>query len=365
MIYLATALFSAAERAYAAALTADIEALGACVYYPWRDAGDERLLARAGGDRSSVNREIVARNLRAIEAAGLVVAIVDGADVESGVAMELGYAHARGKRIKLLRTDFRTQGEGLGPINIMLSAITRDFYHAADALLASLQHEASAHVGLSASVFYDRIADEYGDETTHLVTAKCRAAEQQRTAEAMRGRQSAAILDLGCGDGRFLATLGTEHGTSTSTGVDASGEMLRWARQIAPRARLVRASCEQFLPFADSVFDLVHCAFMLDHVTALERCVAEIARVLKPDGRLLLCIHSPNQQFALRGGEDSFMVYRTAAGAVLRVPSRFGPLRRLPALLAPHFICERESVLPVGQDDLTLDYYELRKSAVI
>jgi nucleoside 2-deoxyribosyltransferase len=62
--------------------------------------------------------------LASIDACDMVVAVLDGADVDSGVAFEVGYASARGKPVVGVRTDFRqNQERGL---NIMLSrACTR------------------------------------------------------------------------------------------------------------------------------------------------------------------------------------------------------------------------------------------------
>ena len=45
-----------------------------------------------------------------------VVAILDGVDVDSGTAAEVGYAYALGKRIYGLRTDFRLAGDNAGSI---------------------------------------------------------------------------------------------------------------------------------------------------------------------------------------------------------------------------------------------------------
>jgi nucleoside 2-deoxyribosyltransferase len=62
--------------------------------------------------------------LEGIDAADMVVALLDGADSDSGTAFELGYARARGKPIIGIRTDFR-QSQDRG-VNVMLSqACTR------------------------------------------------------------------------------------------------------------------------------------------------------------------------------------------------------------------------------------------------
>lgn len=54
-----------------------------------------------------------------VDDADAVVAIIDGADVDSGTAWEMGYAYARGKPVIGVRTDFRPGAED--GVNIMLS----------------------------------------------------------------------------------------------------------------------------------------------------------------------------------------------------------------------------------------------------
>lgn len=55
-----------------------------------------------------------------IDAADVVVAIMDGTQVDDGTAWECGYAYATGKPIIGLRTDFRKVGDGDGQVNLML-----------------------------------------------------------------------------------------------------------------------------------------------------------------------------------------------------------------------------------------------------
>jgi len=55
-------------------------------------------------------------NREAIDAADGVFAILDGVDVDSGTAAEVGYAFARGKYVSGLRTDFRLAGDNPGSI---------------------------------------------------------------------------------------------------------------------------------------------------------------------------------------------------------------------------------------------------------
>ena len=62
---------------------------------------------------------IFSRHVCALDAADIIVAVVDGADADSGTAWEMGYASAHGKKVISLRTDFRSAGEH-ERVNLML-----------------------------------------------------------------------------------------------------------------------------------------------------------------------------------------------------------------------------------------------------
>lgn len=61
-----------------------------------------------------INHELGKTNANRIDKSDAVLAILDGVDVDSGTAAEIGYAYAKGKRIYGLRTDFRLAGDNLG-----------------------------------------------------------------------------------------------------------------------------------------------------------------------------------------------------------------------------------------------------------
>lgn len=63
-----------------------------------------------------INAELGRANTASIDRADAVFAILDGVDVDSGTAAEIGYAFARGKYVAGLRTDFRLAGDNPGSI---------------------------------------------------------------------------------------------------------------------------------------------------------------------------------------------------------------------------------------------------------
>jgi ubiquinone/menaquinone biosynthesis C-methylase UbiE len=103
------------------------------------------------------------------------------------------------------------------------------------------------------------------------------------------------VLDVGCGNGYLLshfARAGAETtGVDLTTrGVSLSAERFRLERLPG---RFVQANAEQ-LPFADGHFDLVLSMGVLHHTPRTEAAVAEIRRVLRPRGRLLIMLYHRN-----------------------------------------------------------------------
>lgn len=349
MIYLASSLFTEAERAFSAALTGEIEALGYPVYNPWRDAGDASLIAAWGEDWPRVNAEIACRNLRALEGCASVVAIVEGADVESGVAMEIGYAHALGKPVKLLRTDFRTQGPRIGPVNLMLGTAAEGCHSSVESLLADLRSPAVAR-------FYDQVAAEYSDGELHPTTRAFKKAEEAVTAEILADRRFRAALDIGCGDGNFLYNVSADR----KTGVDVSVEMIRRHHQRLPKATFLLADCQHPLPLAPAAFDVIHCSFVLDHLKDAEACLREIRRLVAADGLIVLALYSPS---LFQQDDGDVLRYRTASGTVLPVYRSFRNLINLEEQLAVHFSVEHRQTIPIEIENLSFDHYLLRPNA--
>ncbi|MFB3766003.1 MAG: nucleoside 2-deoxyribosyltransferase [Methanotrichaceae archaeon] len=108
-IYLSGPLFSLAEIEWASKIKVSLESqLEAEVVWPHEIA-------------SASPKEIFENNLRALMGCDLMVAILDGPQVDDGSAWEMGYFYALGKRILGIRTDFRPAGETPGSkVNAMI-----------------------------------------------------------------------------------------------------------------------------------------------------------------------------------------------------------------------------------------------------
>jgi methionine biosynthesis protein MetW len=103
------------------------------------------------------------------------------------------------------------------------------------------------------------------------------------------------LLDLGCGDG-VLGSLLKDRFNEVA-GVDISDQALSRAKQRGLTTYRVNVD-EEPLPFPDSTFDAITCLDLIEHVFEPRVLVAEIARVLAPDGSLYIAF--PNMRYALR-----------------------------------------------------------------
>jgi len=111
-VYLAAPLFSEAECDFNRKLRDELISAGFIVFLPQEDSNNVKDML----DRQKI---IFNKNLKGIENSDIIVAVIDGADVDSGTAWEIGFAFAKGKPVIGLRTDFRTLGIE-GTVNLMI-----------------------------------------------------------------------------------------------------------------------------------------------------------------------------------------------------------------------------------------------------
>ena len=104
------------------------------------------------------------------------------------------------------------------------------------------------------------------------------------------------LVDLGCGTGYWLDGYARE--AAEVIGVEPDPTLVELARRRAGRARVVHGSAEH-LPLDDSSVDVVHARFAYFFPPGCDAGLAEVLRVLRPDGRLVVVDNDHrNGQFA-------------------------------------------------------------------
>ena len=99
-VYLAAPLFSEAECDFNRKLRDELISAGFNVFLPQEDSNNVKDML----DRQKI---IFNKNLKGIENSDILVAVIDGADVDSGTAWEIGFAFAKGKPVLGLRIRFQ------------------------------------------------------------------------------------------------------------------------------------------------------------------------------------------------------------------------------------------------------------------
>ena len=107
------------------------------------------------------------------------------------------------------------------------------------------------------------------------------------------------VLDVACGTGRWMAT--AQRRGATPLGIDLSKAMLSQAErkdQLAGRLALADACC---LPMADEAVDIVICSFALRSMASVRVAIAELSRVAKHGGRVIVSdLHPDTAQLPWR-----------------------------------------------------------------
>lgn len=132
-------------------------------------------------------------------------------------------------------------------------------------------------------------------ERNAWLAASATDAELIRRILARNGRpieEMGAVLDFGCGCGRVARHWAGLDGTAIH-GADVSRPAVRWCRRNLKFMETVRSEPMPPLPYGDEDFDLVYALSVLTHLPddAGRAWLAELLRILKPGGLLLLTLH--------------------------------------------------------------------------
>ena len=125
--------------------------------------------------------------------------------------------------------------------------------------------------------------------------------ETEALLEVAELRAGLRVLDIACGPGDPTLEVAARVGPGGAvTGIDISPGALDVARERADRARISNARFQcanaESLPFPDGAFDRVVSRFGFMFFDDLPRALAEVRRVLRPDGRLAVMVWGPFDQ---------------------------------------------------------------------
>lgn len=101
-------------------------------------------------------------------------------------------------------------------------------------------------------------------------------------------KPGASVLDLGCGNGRLYQMLAKKQ--VQYIGLDQSEVLIKIGEQKFPEVKFIVGEMST-LPFANETFDVIFCVAALNHIPGRElqlACLAEMRRVLKNNGKLLM-----------------------------------------------------------------------------
>jgi len=138
-----------------------------------------------------------------------------------------------------------------------------------------------------------RILDSTIEKSTELKQSRFNPVQRWgmhgrfKNAINMVPKNAQSLLDLGCGAGYFLAAVEEQFPSIKLTGVDLSEENLSSANATLKRTTLIKGDATR-LKLPDSSFDVVSAQELIEHVNDDKALLAEIWRVLKSKGTLII-----------------------------------------------------------------------------
>lgn len=140
--------------------------------------------------------------------------------------------------------------------------------------------------------FYQRgrtFTDEFRDARQAYLRGRLFAAKLKRF------RQSGRLLDIGCFNG-FLPLGIHDHSQWQVEGVEISEEMSRFVNEEL-KIKCHRGTLEE-LALPENSYDFIICHDLIEHINQPEKFLAEIARILKPGGRIQIITPNSKQDLA-------------------------------------------------------------------
>ncbi len=174
---------------------------------------------------------------------------------------------------------------------------------------------------------FDAIAPRY-DLVNRIMTFRMDVGWRRRTVRALRLASGSTVVDLACGTGDFCRELA--QAGFAPIGADLSFGMLAAARTAAP---LIHGDALR-LPLPDTSVDGITCGFALRNFASLPPFFAELARVVRPGGRVaLLEVAEPPNRLLRFGHGIYFGKIVPLVGGLLSDPAAYRYLPRSVAYL--------------------------------
>jgi ABC-2 type transport system ATP-binding protein len=183
-------------------------------------------------------------------------------------------------------------------------------------------NEAPAVDGSAAAAqreFWSRVAQRYDRVVDLQIGGRTRALARERVAQEGR---FGSLAEFGCGTGFFTQVLAGKADRVVATDLSPAMLAIAESRIDAPNVRFQAEDCQR-TSFGDGAFDAAFLTLVL-HFTEPERTLAEMRRILKPGG--VLIIASPDRE-ALAGLDRARSAFRIlfygVTGYRTKLPKRF------------------------------------------
>ncbi|WP_345376120.1 bifunctional demethylmenaquinone methyltransferase/2-methoxy-6-polyprenyl-1,4-benzoquinol methylase UbiE [Frondihabitans cladoniiphilus] len=150
---------------------------------------------------------------------------------------------------------------------------------------------------------FDGVAAHY-DVTNDILSAGNAKLWRIATVKAIDAKPGERVLDIAAGTGTSSAAIAKSGAEVVA--LDFSAGMVEVGRKRQPAIEFIVGDAEK-LPFGDDEFDAVTISFGLRNVNKPKTALAEMFRVLKPGGRLVICEFSTPPMAGLRFGYQAYL----------------------------------------------------------
>jgi ubiquinone/menaquinone biosynthesis C-methylase UbiE len=141
--------------------------------------------------------------------------------------------------------------------------------------------------------------DAAADEENFPSTIDPRIYHVQLLLEYFGDLNGKRVLDVGCGKGRFARVLAERYPRASMVGFDLAEAMLRHV----PSGVSACAGSMTALPFPPETFDCAYATESLEHAVEIDVAIAEMCRVVRPGGRIVIIDKNAEQWGRLKTPE--------------------------------------------------------------